>query len=215
MHTLLAVRGDPACAHQLPPIHLGLTYESETTAAIRMKARLMLPCRRLHTRDPVSRAAVLLAVLLIVGGGSGGSSTDIGGIGVGLSDATSSFANPKPQGESWAPCAFAVEQISVEGNGSTYGSCLACSPTNFVCPPKCQSLIDALYEQCDGVYAPQDFYFDPARTLNGYWNDHIPALRVQTARCGCSAALSAFQSVSLACTLAALATLTAITLDAT
>lgn len=118
---------------------------------------------------------------------------------------TSSFANPKPQGESWAPCGFAVDQISVEGNGSTYGSCLACSPTNFVCPPKCQSLIDALYEQCDGVYAPQDFYFDPAKTLNGYWNDHIPVLRIQTARCGCSTALSSLRAFSLSAALLTLA----------
>uniref|UniRef100_K3WC52 Uncharacterized protein n=1 Tax=Globisporangium ultimum (strain ATCC 200006 / CBS 805.95 / DAOM BR144) TaxID=431595 RepID=K3WC52_GLOUD len=106
--------------------------------------------------------------------------------GVQLDESTSSFANPKSQGNSWAPCGFAVEQISAEGDGTTYGSCLACSPTNFVCPPKCQSLIDALYKQCDGVYAPQDLYFDPSKTLNGYWNDYMDVLRVKAARCGCS-----------------------------
>jgi hypothetical protein len=100
----------------------------------------------------------------------------------------SSFVNPSPEGESWAPCAFAAEQLAVEGNGSTYGSCLACDPTNFECPPKCQPLIDAIYKQCDGVYAPQDQYFDPAQTLNGYWNDNFGVLRMQAARCGCSAA---------------------------
>ncbi|KAF1775259.1 hypothetical protein GQ600_24801 [Phytophthora cactorum] len=73
----------------------------------------------------------------------------------------SSYVNPSPEGESWAPCGFAAEQLAAEGNGSTYGSCLACDPTNFECPPKCQSLINAMYKQCDGVYAPQDQYFDP------------------------------------------------------
>lgn len=113
----------------------------------------------------------------------------IASFGVRLDEGTSSFANPKPQGESWAPCGFAVDQISIEGNGSTYGSCLACSPTNSVCPPKCQSLIDALYKQCDGVYAPQDFYFDPAKMLNGYWNDHMDVLRVKAERCGCNSTI--------------------------
>ncbi|GAB9468702.1 hypothetical protein Gpo141_00006012 [Globisporangium polare] len=117
--------------------------------------------------------------------------------GVSLDEGTSSFANPKPQGGSWAPCGFAVDQISVEGDGSTYGSCLACNPTNFVCPPKCQSLIDALYKQCDGVYAPQDFYFDPAKTLNGYWNDHIDVLRVKAERCGCSSAMQTMGALSV------------------
>ncbi|KAH7487968.1 hypothetical protein PRNP1_007587 [Phytophthora ramorum] len=102
----------------------------------------------------------------------------------------SSFVNPSPDGESWAPCGFAAEQLATEGNGSTYGSCLACDPTNSECPPKCQPLIDALYQQCDGVYAPQDQYFDPAHTLNGYWNDNFGVLRVQAARCGCSDSLS-------------------------
>ncbi|TYZ53303.1 hypothetical protein PybrP1_002398, partial [[Pythium] brassicae (nom. inval.)] len=134
--------------------------------------RRELSARSIAHRSPAPptaapRATLLLFVLLVASSG------------VQFGAATSSFANPKPQGESWAPCAFAVEQISTEGNGSTYGSCLACSPTNFVCPPKCQSLIDALYEQCDGVHAPQDFYFDPARTLNGYWGDHISVLRVR------------------------------------
>ncbi|KAG1696354.1 hypothetical protein DVH05_015559 [Phytophthora capsici] len=105
----------------------------------------------------------------------------------------SSYINPSPQGESWAPCSFAVDQLAAEGNGSTYGSCLACDPTNFDCPPKCQSLIDAIYEQCDGVYAPQDQYFDPAHTLNGYWNDNFGVLRVQAARCGCNGAATAWQ----------------------
>lgn len=100
--------------------------------------------------------------------------------------ATKSFPNPSPEGNSWAPCGYAAEQLAAEGNGSTYGSCLGCSPTSFTCPSKCQSLIDALYEQCDGVYTPQDQYFDPAKTLSGYWNDHIDTLRVMTARCGCS-----------------------------
>ncbi|KAF1777947.1 Prolyl-tRNA synthetase, class II [Phytophthora cactorum] len=85
----------------------------------------------------------------------------------------SSYVNPSPEGESWAPCGFAAEQLAAEGNGSTYGSCLACDPTNFECPPKCQSLINAMYKQCDGVYAPQDQYFDPTHTLNGYWNDNF------------------------------------------
>ncbi|ETK71374.1 hypothetical protein L915_21376 [Phytophthora nicotianae] len=98
----------------------------------------------------------------------------------------SSYVNPSPEGESWAPCGFAAEQLAAEGNGSTYGSCLACDPTNFECPPKCQPLIDAMYKQCDGVYAPQDQYFDPAHTLNGYWNDNFGVLREQAARCGCS-----------------------------
>ncbi|KAJ0391044.1 hypothetical protein P43SY_012021 [Pythium insidiosum] len=95
-------------------------------------------------------------------------------------------SNPKPEGKSWAPCSFAVDQISAEGNGTTYGSCLACDPTSFKCPPKCQSLIDALYKQCDGVVAPQDFFFDPAHTLNGYFNDNTDVLRVQAQRCGCN-----------------------------
>ncbi|KAF4040955.1 hypothetical protein GN244_ATG06999 [Phytophthora infestans] len=98
----------------------------------------------------------------------------------------SSYINPSPEGESWAPCGFAAEQLAAEGNGSTYGSCLACDPTSFECLPKCQSLIDAMYEQCDGVYAPQDQFFDPAHTVNGYWNDNFGVLREQAARCGCS-----------------------------
>ncbi|KAI9993151.1 hypothetical protein PInf_015221 [Phytophthora infestans] len=89
----------------------------------------------------------------------------------------SSYINPSPEGESWAPCGFAAEQLAAEGNGSTYGSCLACDPTSFECLPKCQSLIDAMYEQCDGVYAPQDQFFDPAHTVNGYWNDNFGTLR--------------------------------------
>ncbi|DBA03030.1 TPA: hypothetical protein N0F65_003218 [Lagenidium giganteum] len=105
-------------------------------------------------------------------------------------EATSSFQNPKPQGNSWAPCSFAADQIAAEGNGSTYGSCLDCNPTSFVCPPKCQPLIDALYQQCDGVYTPQDFYFDPGKTLDGYWNDNIPVLRMYAERCGCNWAMS-------------------------
>ncbi|KAL7689052.1 hypothetical protein Plhal304r1_c017g0062361 [Plasmopara halstedii] len=96
------------------------------------------------------------------------------------------YINPSPLGNSWAPCSFAVEQLGLEGNGSTTGSCLACNPTTFKCPFKCQSLLDAVYKECDGVYAPQDFYFDPARTLDGYWNDHFSVLRVQAARCGCN-----------------------------
>jgi hypothetical protein len=102
--------------------------------------------------------------------------------------ATSSYTNPSPQGNSWAPCGFAVDQLAAEGNGSAYGSCLGCDPTSFVCPSKCQSLIDALYAQCDGVYTPQDLFFDPAETLSGYWNDHLDALRVMAERCGCSGA---------------------------
>lgn len=138
---------------------------------------------KLRARTPTP--AVLLAVLLIAS------------FGVRLDEGTSSFANPKSQGESWAPCGFAVDQISIEGDGSTYGSCLACSPTNFVCPPKCQSLIDAIYEQCDGVYAPQDYYFDPAKTLKGYWNDHMDVLRVKAARCGCSLAMRSIGALSI------------------
>lgn len=106
--------------------------------------------------------------------------------------ATTSYPNPKPQGNSWAPCSFAADQISAEGNGSTYGSCLGCNPTSFVCPAKCQSLINALYKQCDGVWAPQDHYFDPAQTLNGYWNDNMATLRVDAARCGCNNATRVF-----------------------
>lgn len=124
----------------------------------------------------------------------------IASFGVQLDESTSTFANPEPQGESWAPCGFAVEQISAEGDGTTYGSCLACSPTNSVCPPKCQSLIDALYEQCDAVYAPQNFYFDPAKTLKGYWNDHMDVLRVKAARCGCSAAPASVNALSMVST---------------
>lgn len=105
-----------------------------------------------------------------------------------LVHATSTFPNPTPDGESWAPCSFAVTKLSAEGNGSTYGSCLACDPTSLTCPPKCQPLIDALYQQCDKVYAPQDYYFDPAKQLNGYFNDNRDALRIQAARCGCSTA---------------------------
>jgi hypothetical protein len=50
-------------------------------------------------------------------------------------------------------------------------------------------LIDALYESCDGVYAPQDLYFDPAKTLDGYWNNHIDQLRIYAQRCGCNHAI--------------------------
>ncbi|GLD96849.1 hypothetical protein PINS_up020726 [Pythium insidiosum] len=123
--------------------------------------------------------------------------------------AIAGVSNPKPEGNSWAPCSFAVTQISAEGNGSTYGSCLACDPTSFKCPPKCQSLIDALYKQCDGVVAPQDFYFDPAQTLNGYFNDNYDVLRVQAQRCGCSQSvrLSAVSSLWLSLLLAIVITL--------
>lgn len=110
--------------------------------------------------------------------------------------ATSSYTNPSPGGNSWSPCGFAVEQLAAEGNGSAYGSCLGCDPTSFVCPSKCQSLIDALYTQCDGVYTPEDLFFDPAGTLSGYWNDHLDALRVMAARCGCSGA-SAVRTASV------------------
>lgn len=105
-----------------------------------------------------------------------------------LSLMSTTSANPSPQGESWAPCGFAVDQLAAEGNGTTDGSCLGCDPTSFVCPSKCQSLIDALYSQCEGVYTPQDLYFDPAQTLSGYWDDQLDSLRVMAARCGCSAA---------------------------
>lgn len=126
--------------------------------------------------------------------------------------ATSSYTNPSPQGSSWAPCGFAADQLAAEGNGSAYGSCLGCDPTSFVCPSKCQSLIDALYAQCDGVYTPQDLFFDPAETLSGYWNDHLDELRVMAERCGCSGARVvryAFHSLVLAVVIASTALLAA------
>lgn len=120
----------------------------------------------------------------------------------------STYVNPSPEGKSWAPCGKAAEQLAVEGNGSTSGSCLACEMTTFTCPSKCQALINAMYEHCDGVYAPQDHYFDPAQTLSGYWNDNFDVLRVQAARCGCNDAFKSWHQLQVLPFAAALLVLT-------
>ena len=107
-----------------------------------------------------------------------------------LVDATVKMS--KPLGKSWISCEQIIEKIEVKGNGTTHGSCLGCDPVEKSCPPGCQSLLDAMSKSCRGVYAPQDQYFDPSKTLSGYWGDQIAYFRIAAARCGCSDAYRPF-----------------------
>ncbi|KAH9097005.1 hypothetical protein Ae201684P_011736 [Aphanomyces euteiches] len=110
-------------------------------------------------------------------------------------DATSSFPNPTPQGNSWGPCADAVAAVNTQGDGTTPGSCMSCDPTTNKCAPKCQPLIDTLYKACDGVYTPPDYTFDPAGVISGYWNDCKNQIRIAVQRCGCNFAVTSGVSV--------------------
>lgn len=113
-----------------------------------------------------------------------------------LVDAASTM--PKPLGASWVSCGQIVEKIGHRGNGTTSGSCLACDPVVKNCPAGCQSLLQAMSKSCRGVYTPPDYYFDPSKSLYGFWGDQIASFRVAAARCGCSIASQPYASRVLA-----------------
>ncbi|KAF0704618.1 Aste57867_7302 [Aphanomyces stellatus] len=71
----------------------------------------------------------------------------------------------------------------------TPGSCMSCDPTTNKCAPKCQALINTFYRSCEGVYTPPDYYFDPAKTIAGYWDDCLAKIRISVQRCGCNGAI--------------------------
>ena len=104
--------------------------------------------------------------------------------------ATATFPNPQPRGESWEECSIALDLMISQGNGTTFGSCMSCSPTYSVCPQKCQPLIEAYYIACDGTYSPPGVFFDPGQTIHGEWNTEKTAAQVRIAieRCGCNTA---------------------------
>ncbi|RQM28524.1 hypothetical protein B5M09_006692 [Aphanomyces astaci] len=106
----------------------------------------------------------------------------------GVVDATSTFPNPTPQGNSWGPCADATTAVATQGDGTTPGSCMSCDPTTNKCAPKCQPLLDTFYRACDGVYTPPDLAFDPAKNISGFWGDVQVQVRISVQRCGCNKA---------------------------
>lgn len=100
----------------------------------------------------------------------------------------SDFENPQPKGVSWELCGAAIDDIYKEGNGTTLGSCMSCSPTTDVCEPACQPLIDIFFEACDGTYTPPGLYYDPGKTIEGGWNEKGDEIRIAVFRCGCNGA---------------------------
>jgi len=61
-------------------------------------------------------------------------------------------------------------------------------PVQTICPvqPDCQTFIDHLYLDCEGVTLPDGYYFDPQWTIPGTWGDDVKReMRISVGRCGC------------------------------
>ena len=69
--------------------------------------------------------------------------------------------------------------------------CIGCEPVQTVCPsdPDCQTSIDSMYLNCEGVALPDGYYYDPKWTITGPWDTDVKnKLRIEIERCGCSKA---------------------------
>jgi len=77
-----------------------------------------------------------------------------------------------------------------DSDTDVYMSCMSCTPTRptHYCTKACQADIDMVYNKCDGICLPTNYYFDAAQTLTGCWKSVQDEIRIEVERCGCSAA---------------------------
>ena len=70
------------------------------------------------------------------------------------------YHKPKPSN---VPCIHALERIEKLGSSSMNKTlCLGCSQySQATCPFSCQSYINEIYRNCEGVLLPENYYFDP------------------------------------------------------
>mmetsp|Transcript_63525 Transcript_63525/g.109099 ORF Transcript_63525/g.109099 Transcript_63525/m.109099 type:complete len:96 (-) Transcript_63525:134-421(-) len=68
--------------------------------------------------------------------------------------------------------------------------CMSCTPTrpSHYCSKACQNYVRVMYEFCDGICLPTNYYYDVDQALTGCWPDVKPAVKIEVERCGCSAA---------------------------
>jgi len=61
-------------------------------------------------------------------------------------------------------CIAISNYLATFGDGSTSTSCMGCDPALPECTSPCQSVVDDLYTDCDGICLPDGYYYDPCKT---------------------------------------------------
>lgn len=84
--------------------------------------------------------------------------------------------------------------------------CIGCEPVQTVCPsdPDCQTAIDRMYLNCEGVTLPDGYYYDPKWTITGTWGPDVKnSLRIEIERCGCNSVGGLFRTTAVQTAVAA------------
>jgi hypothetical protein len=69
--------------------------------------------------------------------------------------------------------------------------CMSCAPTRpvFYCHSACQDYVNKVYNFCDGICLPHNYYFTKDQSLMGCWSDVVDAMKIEVEKCGCSSAM--------------------------
>ena len=59
----------------------------------------------------------------------------------------------------------------------------------FYCHSACQDYVNKVYNFCDGICLPHNYYFTKDQSLMGCWSDVVDAMKIEVEKCGCSSAM--------------------------